>query len=603
MRRIVIAVLGTCLAVTGLFLAIPPEESLAADTPPVSITPMASGLSNPWDMTFTPDGTMLFTQRAGGANGLSIIPPGAANRPLSADLRDLYANGETGLMGIVVDPNFPSNRLFYTCQGYLNGQTKDIRVIRWTLNLASTAAVRTGQPVVTGIPIVTGRHGGCRLRFDTNGYLYVGTGDAAVGTNPQDRTSLGGKVLRVTHDGRPAPGNPFINSANANERLVFTYGHRNVQGLALRPGNGQMWSAEQGTSRDDEVNRLTSGANYGYNPVPGYNENVPMTTPGATPAVYSTGATTLALSGATFLQGPQWGRWDGALAVAALKDQSLRILTLSGTQTLVSEESMPELTGAYGRLRAAQLAPDGSLYVSTDNGGGQDRILRITPLTTPDLPGMYRGTTFFFRDSLTSGQSTNTVVYGNNGDIPMVCDWDGDGVSSLGIVRKGVWWITDGVSSAEPPRSFVFGNPFGDIPICGDWDGDGRDGPGVVRAGGWYLRDAASTGPHDIDFGYGNNRDTPVVGDWDGDGRDGPGVVQGRNWFLRNALSTGPQDYEFSYGDIFDMKIVGDWNGDGRDGPGVTRGGDWYLRNALVQGPPHDISFVFGTVADIPYVW
>ena len=155
------------------------------------------------------------------------------------------------------------------------GAALDVRVLRWRLT-SDTTAVSDGAPVVTGIPLSSGRHSGCRLRFGTDGYLYVGTGDAAIGTNPQNLASLGGKVLRVGWDGSIPADNPFV-ARGGNARYVFNYGHRNVQGLALRPGTNELWTAEHGTDRDDEVNVVVRGANYGWDPVPGYDESTPMT--------------------------------------------------------------------------------------------------------------------------------------------------------------------------------------------------------------------------------------------------------------------------------------------------------------------------------------
>ena len=200
-----------------------------------------------------------------------------------------------------------------------------MRVLRWRLT-SDTTAVSDGAPVVTGIPLSSGRHSGCRLRFGTDGYLYVGTGDAAVGTNPQNLASLGGKVLRVGWDGSIPADNPFV-ARGGNARYVFNYGHRNVQGLALRPGTNELWTAEHGTDRDDEVNLVVRGANYGWDPVPGYDESTPMTDltkfPSATPAMWSSGFPTVATSGAAFLTDPRWGAWRGSLAVALLKGQGV----------------------------------------------------------------------------------------------------------------------------------------------------------------------------------------------------------------------------------------------------------------------------------------
>ena len=313
--------------------------------PNLQVATLVSGLTIPWDMAFTLDGTMLFTQRGG------VLSSRLANgvvQTVDADFGDLLASGETGLMGIVVDPSFASNRRFYTCQGHTG---PEVQVIAWTINPVYTEATRVADPLVGGIPASSGRHGGCRLRFGPEGYLWIATGDAATGTVPQDLTSLGGKVLRVdASTGAGVPANPFTSSP-----LVYTYGHRNVQGLALRPGTSQMWSVEHGPSVDDEINLLAAGGNYGWNPVPGYNEGVPMTDiaefPGAIESKWSSGSPTLAASGAIFLEGDQWGVWEGWLAVATLKDQKLRVFEFDTDGALVSQAVVPVLNGAFSRLR------------------------------------------------------------------------------------------------------------------------------------------------------------------------------------------------------------------------------------------------------------
>ena len=227
---------------------------------------------------------------------------------------------------------------------------------------------------------LSGRHGGCRLRFAPSGNLFVGTGDAAIGTTPQSLTSLGGKVLRVDPDtGAGVAGNPFASSTNATTRRIWSYGHRNVQGLAIRPSDGTLWTAEHGPDRDDEINPGVTG-NFGWNPVPGYDENVPMTDtaefPAAVGAAWSSGAPTVATSGITWLPSRGWGIWNGLLVVANLKDQSLLVLKpqADGAMTQVAKP----YDGTFGRLRTAQVGPDGLLYLTTSNGSG-DRIIRITP--------------------------------------------------------------------------------------------------------------------------------------------------------------------------------------------------------------------------------
>lgn len=354
-----------------------------ARLPELDVEVLVEGLTIPWDLAQAPDGTVIFDERGG---GLSAYLQDGTVRPIEADFADLFAEGETGLMGLVLDPDFDQTRRFYTCQGYAGPQGQDVRVISWEMDDGYTAATRVDDPLVAGLPSTSGRHGGCRLRMDNEGALHIGTGDAATGSNPQDLTSLGGKTLRVDPDsGQPWPGNPFVDDPDANP-LIYTYGHRNVQGLALRPGTDDMYSAEHGPDVDDEINLLTPGANFGWNPVGAspsdYNESVPMTDPGidgARPAVWSSGDPSIATSGSTFLNGPEWGGYDGLLLVGLLAGEGILALQLDPGGVLISASRLPGFDGTYGRIRTVQLGNDGSLYVTTSNGDGEDVLLRLSP--------------------------------------------------------------------------------------------------------------------------------------------------------------------------------------------------------------------------------
>jgi len=234
-----------------------------------------------------------------------------------------------------------------------------------------------------GIQATKGQHGGCRLRFDRLGRMYVGTGDAAVGTNPQDLRSLNGKVLRLHRfTGRPSTDNPFAGSPYRNKRYVFTYGHRNVQGLALR-SDGSMWSVEHGPDRDDEVNRLKRGGNYGWNPVPNYDQSTPMTDfslPGRQiGARWRSGDPTIATSGAVWVKGSKWGSYQGTLAVCALKDARLVFMKFDRDGRFVSKRSPAALRRTFGRLRSVVQTANNDLLVTTSNGSGTDKIIRVSP--------------------------------------------------------------------------------------------------------------------------------------------------------------------------------------------------------------------------------
>jgi glucose/arabinose dehydrogenase len=372
--------------------AVPTSTAAArTGTPELQVELVASGLSHVWDIGFLPDGRALVTQRDGRIALLSGIAPGATAREVEADLTDVYVRGEGGLMGMAVHPDFAQSRRFTTCQTHMADRTAtDVRLVTWQLSADGASATRVADPLVGGLPVnSSGRHSGCRPTIAPDGSLLVGTGDTARGAVAQDLNSLGGKVLRVDlATGEAAPGNPFADAQNPAQQLIWTYGHRNVQGVAVRPGSNDVYTAEHGPTTDDEVNRLRAGANYGWDPsqggtVGGYDESVPMTDldrfPDAVPAVWSSGNPVEAVSGAAFLSGAQWGDLDGALAVGALRGEKLLLITL-GPDGAVTNVSVPApLDGTFGRLRAVRLGPDGALYVSTSNGT-DDEVLRVTPI-------------------------------------------------------------------------------------------------------------------------------------------------------------------------------------------------------------------------------
>ncbi len=367
---------------------------LAKEAPnAIRVVELVEGLNLPWDLDFAPDGTMLVaelkgTLRAYLANGTSTT--------VTADRHDLFPFLETGLMSIVIDPGFSTNRRFYTCQGHYLSNPGDriafeVQVIAWTMNEDYSEAVRVDDPLVGGIPLIAiTRNNGCRLRFGPDGYLWIATGDASRRGVSQDLDSLGGKILRVdSSTGEAAPGNPF------NSR-VYTYGHRKVQGLALHPGTQQVWAVEYGPGFDDEINLLTSGGNYGWDPGTRYHKRVPMTNllkfPDAVQARWSSGPSSLGASGGVFLEGVAWDHWNGRLAVTSLGERSLRLFEFDGEGRLQSEVVVPGLRRTYGRLRSPVLGPDGILYVTTSNGGNRDKILKVVPGLHEGKPTI-RGTT------------------------------------------------------------------------------------------------------------------------------------------------------------------------------------------------------------------
>ncbi|MCU1620036.1 MAG: Soluble quinoprotein glucose/sorbosone dehydrogenase [Modestobacter sp.] len=372
------------LAACGAAASAPFPPSTAG-APALRVEVLAGGLDHPWDVALAPDGTLLLDERSGGFT--AVLPDGTV-QPVEADFGDLFVRGETGLMGLVLDPDFDTNRRFLTCQGVQEDGGAEVQVIAWTVDEEWTSATRVADPLLGGIPVnqETGRHGGCRLRFEPDGALLVGTGDNAVGTNAQDLGTLAGKVLRIDPaTGGAAAGNPFLDDPDPLTRLVYSYGHRNVQGIAVQPGTGDVYTVEQGTTRDDEVNRSVAGGNFGYDPDGeggAYDESVPMTDldiPGAVPALWSSGNPTIATCGGTFLAGAQWGNYQGLLLLGVQKGTGVLALRIGADGALAEQFRLPEVEDDYGRIRTPQLGIDGALYLTTDNGSGDDQLLRVTP--------------------------------------------------------------------------------------------------------------------------------------------------------------------------------------------------------------------------------
>lgn len=361
----------------------PPRST---ETPSLTREPVVQLTGVPWDLAFLPDGAALITMRAGeirklaaGANTTTVIANAAsAGRPLAG----LLVEGQSGLMGIAVDPQFATNRRIYVYLSHDQGGTKDNRVVRYRLTPEDTLADRTD--IVTGISYKAvgtsnggpGAHSGGRLRFGPDGFLYLTTGDNHSATIPQNVEALGSKVLRFTTDGSPAPGNPNIGS----RRLIWALGFRNPQGIGFHPATGDVFIAEHGPNDDDEVTKLVAGANGGWNPNNGgtYNgySGAKMTdtaaVPTATLPIWKS-ADSQGMSPCTFLRGESWKSWRDRLAVGFLNGRKIVVLDFdAGLSRVVAEASFPEVTE---RVRSLVVGPDEKLWVTSDEG----RIFRYAP--------------------------------------------------------------------------------------------------------------------------------------------------------------------------------------------------------------------------------
>lgn len=308
---------------------------------------VATNLVVPWDIGFLPDSSALVTER----NSARVLSIRNGVTSEVARIPGVSAQGEGGLLGIAVSPNYATDRyvfVYYT-------STSDNRIARFRIG-------ETPQPIVTGIPRGQSIHNGGGLSFGPDGLLYAGTGDAGNSANAQNPSSLGGKILRMTAAGSPAPGNP-------TSSLVYSLGHRNVQGLAW-DAQGRMFAAELGQNRLDELNRVQPGGNYGWPTCEG-----PCNSPGFVDPLLTWSTAQASPSGLAFHR--------GHLYLAALRGQQLWKVPVNADGGVGRPQGL--FSGVYGRLRAVASAPDGTLWFSTSNRDGRgtpqsgdDRIVSTT---------------------------------------------------------------------------------------------------------------------------------------------------------------------------------------------------------------------------------
>ena len=218
-----------------------------------------AGLNNPWDMAFLSDGTMFFTERPGPVK-VRPVPSGVISTIVTP--ADVAPAGEAGMMGLAVDPSFASNRFIYACYT----ATGDNRVVRWQVNNTLNGVTGAGTVLVQGLSKAN-FHDGCRIRFGPDGKLWVTTGDGGVGTHPQNIDSLNGKVLRINSDGSAPGDNPFV--GRPGDDRVYTFGHRNPQGISFRPGNNAPYAIEHGPSVERRGQRARRRGERRLGPGPG----------------------------------------------------------------------------------------------------------------------------------------------------------------------------------------------------------------------------------------------------------------------------------------------------------------------------------------------
>lgn len=332
-----------------------PSSAPATESKPRVTGTVASGLAVPWGIAFLPDGSAIVTERDS-RRVLRLTPQAGGEAEVTeiGVIEEAAPEVEAGLLGVAASPDFASDGTLF----FYATTAEDNTVFR-----ASLDGNDLGEPtpILTGIPkgVI---HDGGRLAFGPDGFLYVSTGETGDASLAQDRGSLAGKILRITADGDPAPGNPDAGSP------VWSLGHRNVQGLAFDE-TGQLWASEFGDQTFDELNRVTRGANYGWPDVEGRGGEPEYVDPLLTWSTEEASPSGLAFA-------------DGSLWMAALRGERLWQIPLDGQST---GKPVGLLTGDYGRIRTVVTTPEGDLWVATSNRDGRgtpaeqdDRILLVS---------------------------------------------------------------------------------------------------------------------------------------------------------------------------------------------------------------------------------
>ena len=354
------------------------DPTFPSSAGPLSVQTVASGLVHPWSLAFLPDGGMLVTERPG---RIRLVTRDGQLSPPLGNVPKVFAVGQGGLFDVILDRGFGQNRtIFFSYAEPFDGGGR---------TALARATLETGEtPRLTDLKIIyrqygpasRGNHFGGRIVQDRDGNLFLTNGEHFTDRDMAQKLDNDlGKIVHITPDGAPAPGNPFANKPGARPE-IWSYGHRNPQGLTLNPADGKLWEQEHGPMGGDEINLIVPGHNYGW-PLVCYGVNYDGTPVGTGKATMDGvddplwhWTPSIAPSGLTFYTGNLFPGWKGSLFNGALKFQLLSRLEVKGNK-VTKEERL--LQGLRERIRDVRQGPDGSLYLLTDNSAG--RILRVVP--------------------------------------------------------------------------------------------------------------------------------------------------------------------------------------------------------------------------------
>ena len=382
MFRALVSVVAVILAVAGA--RVTGDTLFRSALHDYRVVTVVDGLIQPWSIAFLPDGDALITERPG---RLRVMRQGKLLPQAVEGVPKVFHSSQGGLLEVMPHPNFTSNRLIYLSfskPGATDAQATTTLVRGRYEGTRLTNVEQLFEAVTQGR-----NHFGGKIAFDRNGYLFLTLGDRQVPpegnleTHPaQDLSNHHGKIIRLQDDGRVPPDNPFVNRAGARPE-IWSYGHRNVQGLAIHPETGDIWTNEHGPQGGDELNRIQPSKNFGW-PVIGFGVNY------QTGLAIHTGThregmeqpaqvwvPSIGISGLMIYTGNRFPQWRGNLFVGGMARQRLARLTLDGQRVISEETLVPQM----GRIRDIRQAPDGDIYLVTDNRDGKPTpILRMEPV-------------------------------------------------------------------------------------------------------------------------------------------------------------------------------------------------------------------------------
>ncbi len=367
--------IATALTLTGMAaVSHGAAQTFTSDKATFQLETIAEGLAHPWALAFLPDGSQLVTERNG---QLRRIRDGKLQKSPIEGLPDLVVSGQGGLLDVILHPDFENNQtLFLSYAHNVSRKGMTTRVARANLQgdrLEDVEVIFEAMPRGD-----TSRHFAGRMEFDADGHLYVAVGDRGEMDRAQLTDDDAGGVHRITIEGDPAPGNPFLDDSAVNDSF-FTYGNRNIQGMTIHPETGEIWSNEHGPRGGDEINIIRAGNNYGWPTVTygidysGATISNKTTMRGVTDPLHYWDPS-IAPSGMAFYTGDEFMEWQGDLFVGALKMRKLVRLRIKD-EKVTEEEDL--LTDLGERIRDVRMGPDGALWLLTDSSDG--KVYRIRP--------------------------------------------------------------------------------------------------------------------------------------------------------------------------------------------------------------------------------